>query len=203
MSRYGFDRNKVFLFGDGYIDTLIPNIANRFWKDVFRCFSNFLSKVIFSQTDIPFILRQPIWHNSHIQIGNSPVCYQHWIKRGVTIVNDLLDFNQNFLPYNRFLEVYGIPTNFLEYHGIISAIRCSWGDILFSCNIKKLDSPVNNLYNVMYTQCNFDCRNIYQGLISTAKYNSKAKLKWISQFSNMFALVSWDFLLFSTFQLHK
>ena len=45
----------------------------------------------------------------------------------------------------------------------------------------------------MYTLGNFDCRNIYQGLISTAKYNSKAKLKWISQFSNMFALVSWDF----------
>ena len=41
-------------------------------------------------------------------------------------INDLLDENDEFVSFNRFKEIYGIETTFLQYMGILHMIPQTW-----------------------------------------------------------------------------
>jgi hypothetical protein len=43
--------------------------------------------------------------------------YYKWCDAGIFFINDLLDENNEFLSFNRFKEIYGIETTFLQYMG--------------------------------------------------------------------------------------
>ena len=52
--------------------------------------------------------------------------YYKWCDAGIFFINDLLDENNEFLSFNRFKEIYGIETTFLQYMGILHMIPQIW-----------------------------------------------------------------------------
>ena len=47
------------------------------------------------------------------------------MKAGVCSVQDILDCNNNFLPYTTFKERFKINTTFMNYFCVISAIKAT------------------------------------------------------------------------------
>jgi len=52
--------------------------------------------------------------------------YYKWCDAGIFFINDLLDENNEFLSFNRFKEMYGIETTFMQYMGILHMIPQIW-----------------------------------------------------------------------------
>ena len=65
----------------------------------------------------------PLWQNSLIRTGKMPVFFPRWWISSVNHVKDLLDENSKFFTYAAFTAKYDLSCNFLEYYGLISAIR--------------------------------------------------------------------------------
>ena len=63
-----------------------------------------------------------LFNNKDILVGGRPVYLHEWFKRGVVLVNDLLNENGTFLTFKEFSDKYRCQTNFLQYYQVISAI---------------------------------------------------------------------------------
>ena len=111
---------KLLTCGTDYISNVIPNIQNKFWSDVFKAWEEFTKHTDFDN-DNP--AKTPIFLNKNILIGNSSVIYKTWFDKGIKFINDILDENDNFLKYEDFKRKYNVQTNFIEYNGLIAAIK--------------------------------------------------------------------------------
>ena len=63
-----------------------------------------------------------LWYNKEITIKYKLLFWRSWLDKKVVFIQDILDGNGNFLPFNKFKEKYNSNTNFLQYYQIISAI---------------------------------------------------------------------------------
>ena len=123
------------------------------------------------------ILNQPVWNNSLILVDNGPVCYPHWKRKGVIFVNDLLEQDGSFLTFDRFIDIFHIATNFLEYYGIIAAIKSTWRRFLINLG-HKFDNPINSFVNIILCNDSLKCRSIYDKIINSRDTDNKTFLKW-------------------------
>ena len=57
-------------------------------------------------------LNFPLWHNSLIKVGKTPVFFPLWSKKSINQVKDLLDENFNLLTYDDFIQKYDLFPNF-------------------------------------------------------------------------------------------
>ena len=112
---------EVFSFGPNYVDSLLPKIKNTFWTDVLRAYSELLNKNEIVNEDS--ILSSPVFHNKEIRVGNIPVCIKNWFKKGVYYINDLISENGQLVSQEEFERMYDIKTNFIQFQGIIHAIK--------------------------------------------------------------------------------
>lgn len=62
-------------------------------------------------------------HNSLIRVGNSPIYHKTWATKGVREVRYLMKEENSFLSLAEFRERFNIEINYLNFHGIIAAIR--------------------------------------------------------------------------------
>ena len=51
---------------------------------------------------------------------------QIMVFKGVKTVGNLIKDENNFLSFSDFIERYNIKTNFLTFHGVISALKTLW-----------------------------------------------------------------------------
>ena len=93
---------------------------NPFWKDVFSIYSKLQTKTIYN------IACQPLWKNNFIQIDNACLFYKSWYKKGLIVINDLLENDGTFLSFNSFMIKYNVKVNFLQYFGICEAIKSGY-----------------------------------------------------------------------------
>ena len=68
-------------------------------------------------------LKSPIYYNNNIKIGGSHVFFKSWFDKGIKYINDLVNENGEFYQQNEFTMKTGIQTHFLEYNGLIKAIK--------------------------------------------------------------------------------
>ena len=91
----------------------------------------FLEEILEVWADLKFennpkdMTKTTIWYNSLIPIDGTPFLYKNWMKAGVCSVQDILDCNNNFLPYTTFKERFKINTTFISYFSVISAIKAT------------------------------------------------------------------------------
>lgn len=64
-----------------------------------------------------------LWHNSLIRVRNSPIYHKTWATKGVREVRHLMKEENSFLSLAEFRERFNIEINYLNFHGIIAAIR--------------------------------------------------------------------------------
>ena len=100
------------------------------------------------------IKKEILWNNRNIQIKHSTVFYREWLSTGISSVAHLLDEENNFLTFETLKSKYTINTNFVEYHGIISAIPRQWKQMLKEPQIEtqKRDKPWHDIPKLLSTK---------------------------------------------------
>ena len=113
--------------GSEYISVCTREIKNEFWKNVFAAWHALMNKINNRDSKVKNILKIPIWYNNLFQVDNSSVFYNEWYKKGVIIINDIIKDKKTctFLGIEDLNTRYQIKTNFLQYYGIINAIKHS------------------------------------------------------------------------------
>ena len=112
------DIHKLANCGEQYIELCYNNITNLFWKDVLLAM-----KTVVKEQNSFNIFDMPLWYNNRITINKKHVFYENWYKQGIFYVSDLIDHNKEFLSYERFQRCANLRANFLQFHGLISAIK--------------------------------------------------------------------------------
>ena len=101
---------------------------NPFWMDVLTSWTKF------TQAHTPMtaddVLLNTLWHNVKIKVGKKCIYYKHWASAGVNYIFDLFDGNGKFLSFNDFRSKFNIRTNFLEYGGVVRAIKIAFPELL-------------------------------------------------------------------------
>ena len=95
--------------------------VNPFWHDIFSSFARFSERCI-PQTISEF-LQEPILFHHKIKIEGTVISRQVWRRLGIRTIGQLTSENFEFLEYSRFTTKFGNDINFLEYYGMIKAIK--------------------------------------------------------------------------------
>ena len=94
-----------------------------FWTDVLKAWS---ALTFDGPTSPEQVKKQILWLNSNIQVGGVPVCWSHWIKKGIVTIGDCLDRQNNFLSLDKLRQKYDAKIPFVEYLRIKKAIPFLW-----------------------------------------------------------------------------
>ena len=113
--------SKFTCFGINFLKQKIREIQNSFWSDTFTAWVNFCSKITVN-TWTDFLL-QPIWYNYNVKVGGQCIFYKRWFNKGINFIYDLVDDKGHFCDFNFIKNIIGIQTTFVEYQGLIQAIR--------------------------------------------------------------------------------
>ena len=85
----------------------------------------------------PGIKNTIIWNSKDIKIDNNTIFFRTWFRRGVSSLENLLDYNLDFITYEEFKTRYQIKTIFLTYYGVINAIPNEYKKSIKQTNVKK------------------------------------------------------------------
>ena len=108
-----------------------------FWKNIFSVWAHLQELT----TTPKSIQSELLWLNPKILVNNKPLFKPNWLKKGIKYINDLIDVNGSFLNLDSFRNKFDIQSNFLEYNGIITAIKTKWKNELDNIHkeqIKKI-----------------------------------------------------------------
>ena len=95
-----------------------------FYKDIISHWQE-LNKVV--PTTKKDVLDQIVWNNRFITINKASVYFRNWHHAGIHKLSCLLvDYNNQFLSFNEFSQKIKVKSNFLQYHGLLSAIPSQW-----------------------------------------------------------------------------
>ena len=104
---------------------IFPRIT--FWTDVLKswCEINF-----HIPSDAKEVKSQVLWFNSNIRQSSSPLQPKSLFRLGIMRVRDLLDQENNFLPYQKMVDKVGRVFPFTDLYSIQSAIQKKWKSLL-------------------------------------------------------------------------
>ena len=148
-------------------------LKNRFWNEVFEAWKEFKDIVEVNEDNIG---STSIWNNENIKVANVKVIYNDWINKGVLIVDDLLLEDNTFMSFQEFKNKFNINTNFLIYHGLISAIKKfhrNMNNKLF----KKCIGPVMPLLLKSILDRQKGSKNMYK-ILNCSKHTLLCEQKW-------------------------
>ena len=164
-----------------------------FWRDVLLAWSRvaFTKDIdILNQADI---LRQVIWYNSAIRIGNKPVFYKNAYEKGLTTLYDLLDDQLNLMSNINLCNKYGLTT--MQLNSVINALPKHWKRVLFK--EKTVSFPGINPYSELLEKSKI-VKHAYQLISSNNTAMFPTYVKWqaklytemsFQDFINLFARI--------------
>ena len=131
-----------------------------FYKDIISHWQE-LNKVV--PTTKKDVLDQIVWNNRFITINKASVYFRNWHHAGIHKLSCLLDdYNNQFLSFNEFSRKFKVKSNFLQYHGLLSAIPSQWKKYLK----QEQQAATVNLPEIdMLT-----CKTIYKSLIDCQNF---------------------------------
>ena len=161
---------------------------NRFWLDVLTGWSSFVQNhQTVEQNDS---LTNILWYNHRIKINHNCVHYKHWSNKGIYYVCDLLDEKGAFLTLDNFMAKFNVKTNFLEYRGIINAVRKSFGLALKGTK-GALCLPLIPFNFRFLWKDKKGCSRIYNCLCSSKKVSYNFIAKWETKLNVSFTNLNW------------
>ena len=184
-----------FLKSQKYIEeNIITTRTNRFWGDVLRAWGQYISSKGANIENAEDVLTQPIWCNENITVNGQEICYKHYIRKGIVFANDILDDNGSFKNYESFSDSYKCKTNFLEYAGIVKAIKAYLKNKKLNLgNNSKLPYPIIPYFIENILKTNKGCRIFYDTLEKSNKISTyKNRLKWEKDLNLAIDLADWE-----------
>ena len=150
------DIEDIFKFGNAFTERVMEIAQVPFWSDVLKSLKALWKKKIVS--GICSVFLTPIWYNDVLRLPLKP----EWLKKGITIIADLLDENCMFLSLETFQIMFNIKTNILEYGGLLMSIR-GFLDNHDIPNFKPI-RPTNSLINIILSSDVKGVSNLYRSL---------------------------------------
>ena len=161
-------------FGNDHYRQMARVTPNPFWKDVFLIYSKLQS------TAITNVACQPLWKNDFIKVNNACMLYKSWYKKGIIVINDLLENDGNFLSFNSFKVKFDVTVNFLQYFGICKAIKSGYN---IQTTINKMEQPLRPDTIALICKYSKGCSHIYSLFQANEKKESKSLRKWKIHFN--------------------
>ena len=168
-----------YKFGTDFISTNLHNL-NPFWCDVFKSWIDFLKRYNVVHGVFDF-LTQPIWFNPNITIGGHSVFMKSLFEKGIWNINDLLNEQDNFFSYEELREMFNLNINFLEYNGLVAAIKRYKYTFALPEIFKRLFTPIWPPNIKILLKDKKGCKIFYKFLIKNQE-TITAKTKWDLEF---------------------
>ncbi len=174
------------------IKSCLPFIINESQKGFMA--DRFMSKFthVHTPTTKVEILKNTLWFNDKIKVGGRCIYYRHWESKGVNFGGDLIDKNGNFLTLNAFKNIFNVHTNFLEYCGVLRAIKASFQDITSDYTHINLPFIPFNLEILLMDKKG--SQRIYQGIVSSKHVQRKFILKWNAKLNTEYDFPKWSLI---------
>ena len=150
------DFNEIFSFGSAFTERVMEIAQVSFWSDVLKSLKALWKRNVISEKSSVFLT--PLWYNDDLRLPLKP----EWLRKGITIIADLLDDNCVFLSLETFQIMFNIKTNFLEYGGLLRSIR-NYIDNHDIPNFKPI-RPTNCLINVILSSDAKGVSNLYRSM---------------------------------------
>ena len=181
---------KHFLkYGSSYITKQLHIISNPFWKEVLISYKEICQKIKVDQDNQCHSI--PLWYNPDIKVGGKPVYYKKWLAAGVVMLGDLFNAEGQFYSYRDFIHIFNVNTNFLEYQGLLAAVKkyLQLKD-LQHIPIKSFN-PTQPLGLTVINADKKGCRAIYKLLLKTEEIPTSLP-KWSNDLINIPNSNVWD-----------
>ena len=95
-----------------------------FYRDVISHWQELNNVVPSTKKDVG---DQIVWNNRFIKINKASAYFRSWHQAGICKLSTLLDeSNTRFLTFNEFVRKFKVKCNFLQYHGLLSAMPSDW-----------------------------------------------------------------------------
>ena len=105
---------------------------------------------------------QIVWNNRFIKINIASAYFRSWHQAGFCKLSSLFDeSNTRFLSFNEFLRKFKVKCNFLQYHGLVSAMPSVWKKYLK----QEEQAATVNLHAID----KLTCKTIYGSLIESSE----------------------------------
>jgi exonuclease III len=145
----------------------------------------------------PFKLRREIiWFNKNIKIKKREFCYNHWYKKGIIMLHDLLEENGELKSPERLEAQFNLPIKTMAYNSLISAIPQAWKKA-----VKKMRIPQNAISNTEqpFLNCNNRLvalsvatnRDVYWVLVRKKQTIPICAAKWATKYNVEMANDGW------------
>ena len=158
--RYLSNVGGTFLFQCNY-DVKHLNLNPKlptFYRDIVSHWQKLNNAVPETKKDV---LDQIVWNNRFVKINKASIYFRSWHLAGIYKLSSLLEENQNkFLSFDAFLTKFKVNCNFLQYHGILSAISSNWKNLLKQ--ELQTDASTVNLPAIG----KLTCKAIYKSLVN-------------------------------------
>ena len=184
-------QNSLVLEG-GHANIVQPlklaQCPNYFWIDVLNAWCSFVS--IHEPDTLNDVLTNTLWYNHRIRVGKKTVYYKHWANKGVNFVCDLLDEKGDFLTLENVMVRSNIRTNFLQYGGMVKAVKHSFRNCFtgMKCNI---DFPFIPFNLELLLQDKKGSIRIYNIFTSTKTVQFKFISKWDTKLNVDIPISKW------------
>ena len=152
-------------------------VLNPFWNAVFKYWSELCAKQkIKSNEDI---CNSSIWFNK--QLGARYTFYLNWSRKGINVINDIIDNRGNVLSQDTLTERYKININFLHYYSIKRLVKAfiekhKKGNN-FVCTKPYVPFHLKIIMNSMKNK-----REIYEAMSDFEADQPGNEIKWNSEF---------------------
>ena len=148
-------------------------INNYFYKDLLNAVIKLKASIDVDVGNEPNT-HQSLYHNDLIQVGRNPLYLKDWIQKGVYIVDDLFDENGNFFTVNDFILRYDINTNYLQFEGVLRAVKCFLNGRTFS----KLKRPFVPEFYAILNKSKKGGSDFYKKITDYNHLAIKSQEKW-------------------------
>lgn len=181
--------------GDHYFKLLAKKTTNCFWKDVFASASELL-KIVSQKVDHESFLRLPIWQNSQLQIGGSPIFNTAWFNRGIRFICDLFDQSGKFLSFEDLSRKFNFRPMITLYYGLRQCINSVFNIDSFT-NLHTC-FPMIPLLVQTVTRDKSGTKNIYAYFISEMYQKPGALSKWDAELDVVKTEAEWQEVLLNS-----
>ena len=173
--------NKSLIFGDQWYNEMALTIHNQFWHNVLRDWQA-LNKIQQEQNESE-LLRNCIWYNS--KISKNTIFFPDWYKKGIYLVNDIINTEGNVLSIRDLKNKFNINVNILNYYTIKAKIEIYMSKYRLLGNL-TLERPTYPFHFDVLFKVKSGCKNYYHVLNNAAALNDNptCEIKWTNIVQN-------------------
>ena len=189
---------NILCCGSEYTESVLRNLKNYFWKDVFKALSN-LQHQLNVDWDKSSPYQTPIFYNTNLLVGGTSFFYKSWLDKGICYIRDLMDNQGNFLDLKAFNQSTSINTNFLQYQGVIECLKKLMKNKETHIDSNMIGPIIPKLVHTILKQKK-GSQNIYEVLNQNTE-EPTGKIKW-NQLHHLDEK-SWEHIFLAPFKLTK